>query len=105
MWAIPPWKGRPFWKDSSVAPSRYARQLHACSEELRPLLTRLMQQHSALTVLAALTEHLSGALVYCRNAGIMSNEDVRAVLTRVRHRASLTRLHLAPGATSGKPDR
>lgn len=88
-----------------MAPSRYARQLHACSEELKPLLGRLLQQHSALTVLAALTEHLGGALVYCRNAGIMSNDDVRAVLTRVRHRASLTRLRLAPGGSSGRPDR
>jgi len=97
------WAG-PSWKDLSVPPSRYARQLHACSEELRPLLTRLMQQHSALTVLAALTEHLSGALVYCRDAGIMSNEDVRAVLRRVRHQAALTRLRLAPEAASGTPD-
>jgi len=64
-----------------------------------------MQQHSALTVLAALTEHLSGALVYCRNAGIMSNEDVRAVLTRVRHQAALTRPRLAPGASSETPNR
>jgi len=88
-----------------VAPSRYSRSLRACSEELTPLLARLMRQHSALTVLAALTEHLSGALVYCRSAGIMTNEDVRAVLTRLRHQSSLTRLHLAPGASNGRPDR
>jgi hypothetical protein len=88
-----------------MAPSRYAKSLRACSEELTPLLTRLMRQHSALTVLAALTEHLSGALVYCRGAGIMTNEDVRAVLTRVRRQSSLTRLHLAPGASSERPDR
>jgi hypothetical protein len=88
-----------------VAQSRYALALRACSKELNPLLDRLMQQHSALTVLAALTEHLGGALVYCRNAGIMSNEDVCAVLTRVRRQASLTRLHLAPGASNGTPDR
>jgi hypothetical protein len=88
-----------------VPTSRYAKSLRACSAELAPLLARLIRQHSALTVLAALTEHLSGALVYCRSAGIMTNEDVRAVLTRVRHQSSLTQLRLAPGASSERPDR
>jgi len=88
-----------------VAPSRYAKSLRSCSDELSPLLERLLRQHSALTVLAALTEHLIGALVYCRSAGIMTNEDVRAVLTRVRHQSSLTRLRLARGVSTGTPDR
>jgi hypothetical protein len=88
-----------------VASPPYKDQLRACSEEVQQLLTRLTERHPAMVVFAALTEHVRGGLAYCRNAGIISTADVRAVLTRLRHRSFLKPPRPAPVGSNARKGR
>ena len=62
---------------------RFRNQVRQCAAELQRRLPELAARHSPLIVLAALTEHVGGALFLCQEAGACSPAQVRAIIKRV----------------------
>jgi hypothetical protein len=63
--------------------SAFQAEVRACAEEIRALLPALAQRHSPLIVLAALSEHVGGALHLCQEAGACTQAEARAVFQRL----------------------
>ena len=69
------------------ANAKFQDQVRRCAAEIRVLLPELADRHSPLIVLAALSEHVGGALFLCQETGACSPERVRTILQRVEHLA------------------
>lgn len=65
------------------ANAKFQDQVRRCAAEIRVWLPDLADRHSPLIVLAALTEHVGGALFLCQEAGACSPARVRAIIKRV----------------------
>jgi hypothetical protein len=63
--------------------TRFQKQVRQCAAEIRVLLPELADRHSPLVVLAALTEHVGGALFLCQESGMCSPAQARAIIRRV----------------------
>ncbi|MDB6091280.1 MAG: hypothetical protein JWN85_4064 [Gammaproteobacteria bacterium] len=63
--------------------ARYREQLQKCSAEIRELLPELAHRHTPLVVVAALTEHLGGALFLSQEVRACSPARARAIIRRV----------------------
>jgi hypothetical protein len=63
--------------------AKFQKQVRKCAAEIRVLLPELADRHSPLVVLAALTEHVGGALFLCQESGACSPAQVEAVIRRV----------------------
>ena len=55
-------------------------QVEACATEVRVWLPELIDRHTPLVVLAALSEHVGGALYLCQRNGACTRAEARAVL-------------------------
>ena len=63
--------------------AKFQEQVRKCAAELRGLLPKLADRHSPLVVLAALTEHVGGALLLCQESGRCTPDEARAIIRRV----------------------
>jgi hypothetical protein len=66
---------------------RYQQQVRRCTADLRECFPRLARRHTTLILIAALMEHVGGALFLSQEAHICTPEKVRAVIERVRQLA------------------
>ncbi len=64
--------------------ARYRYQVQRCTADMRPYFPGLAKRHTPLILIAALTEHVGGALFLSREAAICTEEKARAVIERVR---------------------
>ena len=66
-----------------MKPVRFQDQVRRCSAELRVLLPGLADRHTPLVVLAALSEHVGGALFLFQESGVCNQRRVGAMIRRV----------------------
>jgi hypothetical protein len=59
-------------------------QIGKCAAEISAALPALVDRHTVLVVVAALTEHLGGALFVSQEANVCSAAQARAIIRRVR---------------------
>jgi hypothetical protein len=62
----------------------FGDEVCACVEQITAFLPELADRHSPLVVLAALSEHLGGALYLCQEAGACTPLEARAVLRELK---------------------
>jgi hypothetical protein len=62
---------------------RHREQVQKCAAEIRALLPELADRHTPLIVVAALTEHIGGALYLSQEARACSPAWVRGIIRRV----------------------
>jgi hypothetical protein len=55
-------------------------EVRACAEEIRVFLPELAKRHTPMVVLAALSEHVGGALHLFQESGACTPAEARAVL-------------------------
>ncbi|MGH8208186.1 MAG: hypothetical protein ACREU6_01060 [Steroidobacteraceae bacterium] len=67
--------------------ARYQDQVRKCAAEIRVLLPELAKRHTPLVVIAALTEHVGGALFLSQEAHGCSPARARAIIRRVKQLA------------------
>ncbi len=63
--------------------TRFQSQVRECAAEIRGWLPELSERHSPMIVLAALTEHVGGALFLCQEAGACDSAKARSILKRM----------------------
>jgi aminoglycoside phosphotransferase (APT) family kinase protein len=66
---------------------RFAENVLSCVDDLNAVLPRLAARYEDLVIVAALAEHVGGALRIFMHAGICSPEQARRVLSHVRDTA------------------
>jgi len=66
-----------------MKPARFQAQVRLCSAEIRNALPRLTNQHSSLVVIAALTEHMRGALFLSRESKSCAPAQAKAMIRRI----------------------
>ena len=64
--------------------ARYQDQVQRCTAEIKMLLPELANRHSPLILVAALTEHVGGALFLTQEAHVCSAAKARAIIQRVK---------------------
>lgn len=64
--------------------ARYQEEVQKCAAEIRALLPELTSRHSPLVLVAALTEHVRGALLLAQQTRACKPARARAILRRVR---------------------
>jgi hypothetical protein len=64
--------------------AEYERQVKQCADEIAAALPGLSERHTPLMVIAALTEHVSGALCIGRIEQTCPPERAKAIIERVR---------------------
>jgi hypothetical protein len=62
---------------------RYQQQVRKCTAEITELLPELANRHTPLVVIAALTEHIGGALLLSQETRACSRARARAIVRRV----------------------
>lgn len=62
---------------------RYQQQVRKCTAEIGGLLPELANRHSPLVVVAALTEHIGGALLLSQETRACSPARARAIIQRM----------------------
>jgi hypothetical protein len=62
---------------------RYQEQVRKCTAEITGLLPELANRHTPLVVIAALTEHIGGALLLSQETHACSRARARAIVRRV----------------------
>lgn len=62
---------------------RYQQQVRKCTAEITGLLPELANRHTPLVVIAALTEHIGGALLLSQETRACSRARARAIVRRV----------------------
>jgi hypothetical protein len=67
--------------------SRYQEQVQRCSADLREFFPKLAKRHTPLILIAALTEHVGGALFLSQEVRVCTPEKARAVIARVKQLA------------------
>jgi hypothetical protein len=70
-----------------MKPARFQAQVRLCSAEIRNALPRLTNQHSSLVVIAALTEHMRGALFLSRESKSCAPAKAKAMIRRMEELA------------------
>ena len=58
-------------------------QIVKCKAEIGAALPSMVDRHTVLAVISALTEHLAGALFACQEANVCSAAQARAIIRRV----------------------
>ena len=71
----------------STAEERFAENVLCCVDDLNTILPRLAARYEDLVIIAALAEHVGGALRIFIQAGICSPEQARRVLAHVEDTA------------------
>lgn len=79
-----------------TAEERFAENVLSCVDDLNAVLPRLAARYEDLVIVAALAEHVGGALRIFMRAGICSPEQARRVLAHVEHTAFAHRLEEDP---------
>jgi hypothetical protein len=59
-------------------------QVRQCAAEIQAALPELVNRHTPLVVVAALTEHVRGALFLTRQAQVCAPETAKAIVRRVQ---------------------
>lgn len=67
----------------SIQEERFAENVLCCVDDLNAVLPRLATRYEDLVIIAALAEHVGGALRIFTQAGICSREQARRVLEHV----------------------
>jgi hypothetical protein len=63
--------------------ARYQNQVRMCAAEIRAALPALAGRHTPLIILAALTEHIRGALFLTQEAHACAPERAKAIIRRL----------------------
>jgi hypothetical protein len=63
--------------------TRYQAQVRMCAAEIQAALPALATRHSPLVLVAALTEHMRGALFLTRQARAVAPAKARAMIRRI----------------------
>jgi hypothetical protein len=71
----------------STAEEKFAEDVLSCVDDLNTVLPRLATRYEDLVIIAALAEHVGGALRIFMHAGICSPDQARRVLEHVRDTA------------------
>lgn len=71
----------------STVEERFAEDVLSCVDDLNRILPRLASRYEDLVIIAALAEHVGGALRIFIQAGICSAEQARRVLEHVEDTA------------------
>jgi aminoglycoside phosphotransferase (APT) family kinase protein len=71
----------------STVEERFAEDVLSCVDDLNAVLPRLAARYEDLVIIAALAEHVGGALRIFMHAGICSPEQARRVLAHVEDTA------------------
>ncbi len=77
---------------------KFAEDVLSCVDDLNAVLPRLATRYEDLVIVAALAEHVGGALRIFMSAGICSPDQARRVLAHVEDTA------FAPGLEEGAPE-
>ena len=64
-------------------PPRYQAQVRMCAAEISAALPKLADRHTPLVLVAALTEHVRGALFLTQEAHACPPAQARAIIRRV----------------------
>jgi hypothetical protein len=70
-----------------MKPARFQNQVRLCSAEIRNTLPRLTHQHTPLVVIAALTEHIRGALFLGHESKSCAPAKAKAMIRRIQELA------------------
>jgi len=70
-----------------MKPARYQAQVSQCAAEIRELLPDLASRHTPLVVIAALSEHVGGALFLSQETRACSPAQARAIIRRMKELA------------------
>jgi len=65
----------------------YEEEVRKCAAEIRAMLPELSKRHSPLVLLAALTEHVGGALFLSQEDRECTPAMARAIIRRVKRAA------------------
>jgi hypothetical protein len=71
----------------STAEEKFAEDVLACVDDLNAVLPRLAARYEDLVIIAALAEHVGGALRIFMRAGICKPEQARRVLAHLEETA------------------
>jgi hypothetical protein len=71
----------------SNAEEKFAEDVLACVDELNAVLPRLASRYEDLVIVAALAEHVGGALRIFMRAGICNPQQARRVLAHLEEAA------------------
>jgi hypothetical protein len=71
----------------STAEEKFAEDVLACVDDLNAVLPRLAARYEDLVIIAALAEHVGGALRIFMRAGICNPEQARRVLAHLEETA------------------
>jgi hypothetical protein len=66
-----------------MKPARFQNQVRMCSAEIRAALPALTNRHTPLVVIAALTEHMRGALFLTQESNTCAPEKAKAIVRRL----------------------
>ena len=75
---------------------KFAEDVLSCVDDLNAVLPRLAARYEDLVIIAALAEHVGGALRIFMHAGICSPDQARRVLAHVHETAFAHRLGEEP---------
>lgn len=78
-------------------------QPQRCTAEIQRMLPELANRHSALVLVAALTEHLGGALFLTQEAQVCSASKAQEIIQRVKDIAFAGAEAQHAGGVSGVP--
>jgi hypothetical protein len=67
-----------------MKPTRYQAQVRLCAAEIQAALPNLAKRHTPLVLVAALTEHLRGALFLTQKARACAPAKARAMIRRMQ---------------------
>jgi hypothetical protein len=73
--------------DMSTAEEKFAEEVLACVDDLNGVLPRLAARYEDLVIVAALAEHVGGALRIFMQAGICNPVQARRVLAHLEQTA------------------
>jgi hypothetical protein len=79
-----------------TAEEKFAEDVLSCVDDLNAVLPRLAARYEDLVIIAALAEHVGGALRIFMHAGICSPEQARRVLAHVQDTAFAHGVHEEP---------
>jgi hypothetical protein len=66
-----------------MKPTRYRAQVRRCTAEIQAALPALASRHTPLILVAALTEHLRGALFLAHEAHACTPGEAQAIIRRI----------------------
>jgi hypothetical protein len=67
-----------------MKPARYQAQVRMCAAEIQAALPELAKRHPPLILVAALAEHIRGALFLTRAARVCAPSRARAMIQRMQ---------------------